>query len=242
MLTMKKYLIEKKVEMLYRISRDFKTDFNIELPHGAGFTKSKFVYFVQYQGKKYVNKEALRFLLTNGDTYFVHQKEQELFMVNDDHVARERVDANAILVMDFIRNEMESYQIFPKLFEETTHFFVLEFFSDDEWEPLSALKKDEAQFIYQNFTKKIKNKKQLITPFYNQMAEKLYRHKKTGVVKMTDLKSLEVREKDPLAILMCDGRVNALYLLERRFVFKKYLLEPFKNDYAIQDTIIVPSY
>lgn len=242
MIKMSVYLREEKVKWLHKMRDDLRKDFGIEVPHGSGFSKKSFVHFIVVDGKKYVHKEALRFIYTNGDTYFMNVEMPKYFSVNQDQTEIKRIDANADRIFNFFRQEINQCKIYPDFLAETENYFVFKYYSEDEWERLERLTRYDTDFIKSSFDQTFKGEREVITPFYNQMYNKLYRHKTTGEIVMVDLKGLEVWPKSSLAILMYGAFVNDLYLLERRFLTRNYLLKPFAIDYPVQETNIIRHY
>jgi len=223
---------------------DFKKETGISLPHGHGFTRSDFVHFFSYEGKKYVHKEAMRFILTNGDTYSVHEKRQEevLGSLAAKPDIKKQVDANVEKMFSFFRKEINDNKLFPELLSETDKFFIFKFYDKEEWTPLEELTAQDCLYIKKVFVGFNKGKKEIVTPFYNQMANKLFRHNESGEIVMIDLKGLEFHPNGPLSILMNNTYVNDLYLLERRYWTRSYILKPYAMDYSVAKTRLVKHY
>lgn len=236
------HLRNEKIRLMYQLQIDFKKDFDIELPHGAGFTKSDFFHFVAVDGKKYVHKEAMLFHLTNGGTYLLGKKNPDFFSISTDAKEREKVNSIASRMFDFFRYDINNHPLFPKFLFETDYFFVFNFYQEDEWEPLDQLTLEDSIYIKRTFIPHYKNTKEVVTPFFSQMKRKLFRSKSNGNIVMVDLKCLDFRSISSLAILMYNGRVNDLYLLERRFVTRKYILKPYAMDYPVQYANLIRYY
>jgi len=236
----KLYLRDKKIEFLKKCHEDFISDFNFELSSGAGFTRCDFFHFVVHEQIKFVHKESLKFILTNGDTYSRHERLEEIMQPNQEQ--KEIVLKDVERMFDFLRTEINQVNLFPKLLSETKNFFVFEYYDEDDWLQLEKLSLKDSVYIRHTFLTYTKNKKEIVTPFYNQMANKIFRNRKTGEVKMVDLKSLEFRKNGPLAILMNNKYVNDLYLLERRYWTKSHILKPFSIDYPVHLTSIIKHY
>jgi hypothetical protein len=227
---------------MYQFQSDFKKDFWIDLPHGKGFTKSDFFHFAEVDGKKYVHKEAMRFVLTNGGSYFLHQKAPEGNTINTNAAEIQKIDLIPEKMFSFFRNDINNHKIYPKLLSESENFFVFEFYDDTHWTRLDHLTPEDSKYIKQHYVPHHRNTKEVVTPFFNQMVKKLFRNNSTGEIVMVDLKSLEFRPVSNLAVLMYNGRVNDLYLLERRFVTRKYILKPYALDYPVHFTSLIRHY
>lgn len=242
MIEMSVYLREEKIKWLHKMRDDLLKDCGVEVPHGSGFSKKSFVHFMVVDDKKYVHKEALKFIYTNGGTYFMNTEMPKYFVVNQNAVEKKRIDGNVERMFNFFREGINQCKIYPEFLAETENFFVFKYYSEDEWERLERLTRYDTDFIKKSFDQTFKDEKEVITPFYNQMYNKLFRHKKTGEIVMVDLKGLEVWPKTSLAILMYGEYVNDLYLLERRFLTRAYILKPFAIDYPVQETNIIRHY
>lgn len=236
------YLRNKKVEFIKESYKDFKKDYGIDLEYGQGFTRSEFFHFVAYGGKKYVHKNALRFLLTNGETYFVGLENPKEFKVNQDISMIMKTKENVEKMFYFFRHEINSYEIYPKLLEESESFFVFEYFDSEEFEEIEKLNLKDAKFIYSHYKKATNGKKEVVTPFYNQMYRKILRNKLTNEIKVRDIKGLEFHSNDPLGILFYNDAVNVYYLLERRYLLKSMILKPYVTDYKVKATQMIKLY
>lgn len=241
MTTMREYLRLEKIKRLHQAKADLKTDFNIDVPEGTGFTLSDMFHFIRIDDKKYVHKESMRFILTNGDTYNVNQEITEKVTINHDPEVKKKTDANMERMFQFFREDINSFKLYPEFLEESEHFFVFKYYGDG-WENLSSLTKEDSKYIRKNYVKTYKKTNETVTPFYNQMSHKLLKNIKTGEIKMVDLKSLEFRPKTDLAIYMYNDAVNDLYLLERRFVTRSKIVAPFVMDYPGEAARIIKLY
>lgn len=233
------YQRENKVRLIKQFREDFEKDFGIDLGYGSGFTRAEYFHFGVYEHKKYVHKESLEFSLTNGHTYFVGVENPVYFKVNPNKEEIKEVKHNVEKMFNFLRGEINTYGIYPTFLTETDHFFVFEYYEEAQWEVLEKLTLEDAQFIYEHYKAATKNKKEVVTPFYNQMCHKILRNRKTGAIKIRDIKSLEFHTNDPLGILFYNGRVNEYYMLERRFRLKSTILKPFSLDYPTKATTMV---
>lgn len=239
----KEYLRQRKIDFIYQMGKDFYEDFQVEFGHGKGFTHSDFIYFVHHEGKKYIHKKAFHFLLTNGDSYFVNTKSLEKFEKNTNALEIEKIETNFIKLVDFLKSRINSFKLFPSFLGESKHFLIFEYLDEEEdWERLFDLSKSDGQFIYKNFVIPMNAESMIVTPLYNQMAGKIFKNRKTKELKFIDFKSLEIRDKNLSSILMYNGRISKLYLLERRFVLKKYILAPYAVDYPVQELELVKLY
>ncbi|WP_408098570.1 hypothetical protein ACJVC5_06555 [Peredibacter sp. HCB2-198] len=241
MTTMREYLRLEKIKRLHQAKADLKTDFNIDVPEGTGFTRSDMFHFIRIGDKKYVHKESMRFILTNGDTYNVNQEISDNVVINQNPEIRKKTDDNVARMFQFFREDINKFPLYPEFLEESPHFFVFRYYAGD-WENISRLTKEDSKFIRKHFVKTYKNTKETITPFYNQMSHKLVKNMKTGEIKMVDLKSLEFRPKTDLAIYMYNDAINDLYLLDRRFVTRSKLVAPFAMDYPSEAARIIKHY
>lgn len=238
---MQNYLLQEKIKRIHKFKEDLKTDFNLEVPLGTGFTRSEMFHFGLTEGKKYVHKESLRFILTNGYTYLLHQKFPTELQINPNQDEIATINKDVDRMFNFFRREINHHRLFPKLIEESESFFVFEYY-EDEWENISTLSIEDARYIKKHFIRSLDNEKKVITPFYNQMAKKLVKHRITGEIIMVDLKSLELRDQGSLSVFMYNDIMNNLYLLERRFTTRAKILEPFSIDYPTRATNIIKLY
>lgn len=243
MVNFKEYLREKKITFIYQIGSDFKKDFQVELGHGAGFTNSDFIYFIHHQGKKYLHKKAFHFLLTNGDTYFVNVPNLQSFSRNENKEEVNRIENNFIKLVDFLRTKSNHFKVFPRFLAESENFLVFEYLDEEgDWEKLFSLNKSDGKFIYQNFIIPMRKESTIVTPLYNQMAGKVFRNRKTKEIRLVDFKSLEIRDECIGSVLMYNGSISDLYLLERRFVLRKYILAPYAIDYPVDSFQLIKLY
>lgn len=241
MTAMKEHLRLRKIKYLYEVKDALYSDFKIDINLGTGFSKSEYFHFVSYEGKKYVYKDALKFIYTNGDTYYLHEPLTEEFVQNPDKASREEVDGKIEKMFNFFRNDINNFRLFPEFIEETEKFFVFKYY-DEGWEKLSYLTREDSKYIRKHFVWKYQNSKETITPFYNNMVHKLMRNKETGEIKMIDLKSLEFHQVPFLAIYMYSVITNDLYVLDWRFHSKEKLLKPFMLDYPAETARIIKHY
>lgn len=241
MTSMREYLRLEKIKHLHQVKLDLKSDFNLDVADGTGFTRSEMFHFVRIGDKKYVHKESMRFILTNGDTYNVNQQLADNVFINKDPEIRKKTDANVDRMFKFFREDINQFPLYPELLEETPHFFVFRYY-DGDWENISWLSKADSKYIRKHYVKAYKNTNETITAFHNQMSHKLVKNMKTGEIKMVDIKSLEFRPKTDLAIYMFNDIVNDLYLLERRFVTRKTIVAPFAMDYPSEAARIIKHY
>ena len=236
------YLRSEKIKWIHKFSEDFNKDFGVELPHGTGFTKSDFFHFAAVDGKKYVHKEAMKFVLTNGGTYSEHQERPIDFKLNSNLKETEKIDLNIARMFNFFRNDINQYKLYPAFLSETEHFFIFKYYDSNEWTSLDILLKKDSEYIKKSYVRYIKGTNEVVTPFFNQMINKLFRNNSTGEIIMVDLKSLEFRPKSNLSILMYNGRINELYLLERFFWTKSFILRPYAIDYPVKYTQLIKHY
>jgi hypothetical protein len=236
------YLRVEKVKLIQKIQNDFKKDFGTDLPHGAGFTRSDFVHFVANEGKKYVHKGAMSFILTNGGTYLLEQKKLEKFKLNEDAEERKNIDLKVERMFDFFRNDINQCKLYPTLLGETENFFIFKHYDETEWTKIEHLTKKDSEYIKSVYVDNFRGTNEVVTPFFNQMLYKLFRNNKTGEIVVVDLKSLEFRPKSSLAIFFCGWGINELYLLERRYWTRAYILKPFAIDYSVKQTILIKHY
>lgn len=239
--SMREYLRLEKIKHLHQVKTDLWTDFKIEVPAGTGFTRSEMFHFVRIEDKKYVHKESMRFVLTNGYTYNVNQELMDIVSINTDPEMKKKTDINVERMFQFFREDINEFKLYPELIGESEHFFIFKYY-DGDWDNISRLTKEDSKYIRKNYVKTYKNTNETVTPFYNQMSHKLVKNTKTGEIKMVDLKSLEFRPKTDLAIYMYNDIVNDLYLLERRFVTRKKIVQPFTLDYPGHAANIIKHY
>lgn len=208
---------QKKVDLVERANSDFLSDFGISLPRGTGFSKSDNFHFLVYKNRKYVHKYSLYHLITDADDI---DKELD-FSVTDFHEA---------IVQ--LKNEQ---QIFPKLIEESEHFYIFEYYSrDDGWFPVEFLTTDHAIWIKNEVNKLWRGKKKVLSPFYSQQYGKIVRKYGTNEIRFIDLKYMELVKKHPLFVYFCSNEKNDLYLIERNlnpfYSLKKRLSREYPFD------------
>jgi len=241
MTSMREHLRLKKIQFLYEVKEALFKDFNIEIELGQGFTKSDMFHFVVIGDKKYVYKNALKFILTNGDTYNMHQPLTSEFIVNKNPDDQKLITDNIQRMFDFFRNDINNFKLYPELLEETENFFVFRYY-DENWEKISSLDWKDSRYISKHFVRSYKGSKETISPFYNNMYNKLMKNMNSGEIKMVDIKSLEFRKVPNLAIYMYSDITNNLYLLDWRFVSRKKLIEPYSLDYPAEGARIIKHY
>lgn len=241
MISMKEHLRLKKIQFLYEVKNALQSDFNIGINLGTGFTKSDFFHFVPFEGKKYVYKEAMRFILTNADTYYLHRPLSSEYEMNPDQEERSSIDNSIDKMFNFFRHDINDFKLYPEFIEETDNFFVFKYY-DEDWEKITSLTWKDSRYISKHFIWSYKKSQETVTPFFNNMPHKLMKNIKTGQIKMIDLKSLEFHSVSNLAIYMYSNIMNDLYLLDWRFISKEKLIEPFKMDYPAEASRIIKHY
>ena len=233
---------ENKIRLLKKFRADFILDFNIDPGEGKGFTRSEYFHFGEINKKKYVHKEALRFALTNGGTYYLGVEALENFEVNPDEKLKKQIDLNIEKLFDCYRTSLNSYKIYPTFLGETEHFFIFDYYDLEEWDELEDLTLEDAKYIKNALDPIYKKNKLILSPFHNQMFKKFLRNKNTGEIKCRDLKNLEFREPMPLGILFYNGYINTYYQLVRRFRSREYILRDYAIDYPVKSTKIIKLY
>jgi hypothetical protein len=185
---MNTYLTKSKVDFI-KATRDSLLDL-YGINH-TPFTRKIYFYFFELDGKKYVYKDALRFVYSNADTYTTE--------VDPTCCALEK----QIMPVDVV-GFLESYTgtLLPNLLESNSKFLVYEYI---DAVPLEAITEQE---FYQL---KACHEEMELTPFYNSMTYNLTRTAES--VKLVDLKHFENKKNLPFFVYFYneDNGVNSLY-------------------------------
>lgn len=211
---MNTYIINSKVRLIKEAKKDFFDCYGIE---HTPFTRKQFFYFFEYEGRKYVHKESLHFVLTNADTY--------TYTLDPYHCELTK----QYEVPDII-GFLESYEgsFLPQLVDTNDKFLVYEIVDGDPVESVT-----EEEFFY------IKEQLDLLTftPFYNSMTYNMVRNN-TGI-KLIDFKHFEVKDDKPFFVYFFneDNCINSLYI-ERGTDLDK-AMQHVAIDYPVSDAHIV---
>lgn len=236
-----KYLVDKKVEYIYRFSKDIKKEFDIDIKLGTGFKNIQFHYSAPVDGKLYVHKDALRFVYTNADTYLEDSREIQTYKFCTDSKVIDEYNARIKTIFEFIRSGFGGSSLFPKVLDESQSFFVLENNDEDLWEPVFRLRKEDKVELLMEFESLYKKKKMIVSPFKSELSGEIFRHKDTGKLKIFDMRKLKIHANDFFVIYFNDwGTINNLYILQTSiFTFKKTLLKAYEADFDTESTVLV---
>ncbi|MEH0860340.1 hypothetical protein [Halobacteriovorax sp. DPLXC-1] len=191
-------LREKKIEFLYASQAKLKEEFNIDVPVGTGFGKSKSFYFIPVGNKKYVFKPALKYLVTEAPDI------------------DRSVDFTFDELLEKYRKVMNKKTILPTLLEESESFLVFEYYREENgWFKMDDLKENDGKVIVELTKNLWGNDRRVLFPFYNQLYSKVYKNVETGEIKIVDLKYVEIQKRRPIFVYICDYNINCLYYLEK---------------------------
>lgn len=211
---MNTYLIQSKVELIKLARDDFKRIYGVDY---TPFTRKIYFYFFEYNNKKYVHKESLKFIYSNADTYTKEIDPYFCFLSKQTYP------------IDII-NFLENYQgdLLPKLLEINDNFLVYDYWPA---EPVDSI--DATEFWYL----KDQHNHIRLTPFYNSMAYNLARN--GDQIKLIDLKHFEIKDDKPFFIYLYneDNRVNILYIEKGSELARVF--QHLSVDYPISDAIII---
>ncbi|AYF45779.1 hypothetical protein BALOs_2790 [Halobacteriovorax sp. BALOs_7] len=193
-----KILRDKKIQFLYEAKDKIFEDFGIDVPLGSGFGKSKIFYYIRVGNKKYLYKPALKYLVTESPDI-----DRKLDFTFDELLKK-------------YRKVMNKQTILPTLLEESEHFLVFEYYSEEDgWFKMDDLKESDGKRIV-SLTKELwGNDRKVLFPFYNQLYSKIYKNVYSGDIKIVDLKYVEIQKRRPVFVYICDYNLNNLYYLEK---------------------------
>ncbi|MFG1483969.1 hypothetical protein ABMA79_15165 [Halobacteriovorax sp. HFRX-2_2] len=191
---------EKKIEFLYAAQEKLKEEFDIDVPVGSGFGKSKSFYFIPVGKRKYVFKPALKFLVTDSPDI-----DRKLNFTFEDLLKK-------------YRKVMNKETILPTLLEESESFLVFEYYNEEDgWFKMDDLKKGDCETVV-TLTKNLwGNDKDVLFPFYNQLYSKVYKNINTGEIKIVDLKYVEIQKRRPIFMYICDYNINTIFYFEKNY-------------------------
>jgi len=186
---MNTYLIQSKVRLIKQARADLFELYKIDY---TPFTRKIYFYFFELNNKKYVHKEALRFVYSNAKTYTT---EVDPFYCN---LTKSIVPVN---VCSFL--ETYTGTLLPKLVDNNDKFFVYEYVSGN---PIDTVSSDEF------FILKAHHENMELTPFYNSMIYNLVRTENDVI--LVDLKHFESKKDLPFFVYLYnkDNGVNSLYI------------------------------
>ena len=184
---MNTYIIKEKARWIRRAKNELFQEFGIE---HTPFTRKEFFYFCNIGRKKYVHKEALKFVYSNAETYSYR---------SDPVYCNLAKEYNAPDIIHFLENT-ES-ELLPPLVEATENFLVYDYIIG---KPVDSITEEEYNYL------KDENIFTELTPFYNSMTYNLVRADKIYLV---DLKHFEERLDLPFFIYFYnhDNCINRLY-------------------------------
>jgi hypothetical protein len=186
---MNTYLIKSKVDLIKSARDDLLKIYGVDY---TPFTRKPYFYFFELDGKKFVHKEALRFVYANADTYTKEVSPYYCKLIKE---------YNPPDICKFL----ESYNgdALPSLLDSNSKFLVYEYITGD---PINSLTQDE---FYQ--LERYHNELEL-TPFYNSMTYNLARTENS--IKIIDLKHFEYKINISFFIYLYneDHGINQLYV------------------------------
>ena len=185
---MNTYLIQSKVNWIKQARQDLKRIYNLD---HTPFTRKIYFYFFEHDNKKYVYKNALKFVYSNAETFT-----KEI----DPYFCELTQQYTPVDVCQFL--EQVDSPLFPKLLDSNDSFFVYEYVIGD---PVEFVTKEEFEFIEEQ------NQKLALTPFYNSMTYNLVRT--SDSIKLVDLKHFECKIDLPFFLYFYnkDNVVNRLF-------------------------------
>ncbi|MFG1500131.1 hypothetical protein ABMA70_07955 [Halobacteriovorax sp. XZX-3] len=189
---------EKKIEFLYAAQKKLKEEFDIDVPVGTGFGKSKSFYFIPVGNRKYVFKPALKYLVTDAPDI-----DRKLNFTFDD-------------LLNKYRKVMNKKTILPTLLEESESFLVFEYYrEEDGWFKMDDLKKSDCETVVTLTRNLWGSDRNVLFPFYNQLYSKVYKHLDSGEIKIVDLKYVEIQKRRPIFMYICDYNINTIFYFEK---------------------------
>ncbi|WP_412472021.1 hypothetical protein [Halobacteriovorax sp. RT-1-4] len=189
---------EKKIEFLYAAQKKLKEEFDIDVPVGTGFGKSKSFYFIPVGNRKYVFKPALKYLVTDAPDI-----DRKLNFTFDD-------------LLNKYRKVMNKKTILPTLLEESVSFLVFEYYrEEDGWFKMDDLKKSDCETVVTLTRNLWGSDRNVLFPFYNQLYSKVYKHLDSGEIKIVDLKYVEIQKRRPIFMYICDYNINTIFYFEK---------------------------
>jgi hypothetical protein len=211
---MNTYLAKSKVDFIKAARDDLLKLYNINY---TPFTRKIYFYFFELGGKKYIHKEALKFVYTNADTFTTD--------IDPDSCALEK-QISVVDILPFLSSYTGT--LLPKLLEDNDKFFVYEYFDGSPIEDISA-----EEFYY------LKSQHELlpVTPFYNSMTYNLARNNET--IKLIDFKHFDYKRDLPFFMYLYneDNRVNTLYIEKNTNTGP--IADHLGIDYPVEDAKII---
>lgn len=178
------------------------------------FSRKIYFYFFVIGNKKYIHKESLRFVYSNGETY-----------TNDidPQFCRLTKEIEPIDVCTFL----ESYKgdLLPQLLDVNDKFLVY------QYEDGSLVTDINNQEFYQL---KQHHLSMDLTPFYNSMTYNLLRN---GGIKLIDLKHFEVRDNKPFFVYMYNKNTNINTLYIEQGTDHECVYDHLRKDYPVDAAV-----
>lgn len=210
---MNTYIIKEKAQWIRRAQNDLFREFGIKhIP----FTRKQFFYFFDIDRKKYIHKEALKFVYSNADTYSYRSDPVYCNLAKEYEIPD---------IMNFLENAEN--ELLPTLVEVTDNFLVYDYIPG---KPVESITEQEYNYL------KDKDTFMELTPFYNSMTYNLLREDKLYLI---DLKHFEERKDLPFFIYFYnyDNCINKLYTDKNADIGK--IKEHLLVDYPIEGTEII---
>lgn len=209
------YTIKLKAQQVKQATEDFYKLEN-RYPDNVSATKI-FFYFIIDNGKKYIHKESLRLVYTNGDTYSYDENTPNYCAI-DCKKFKPEFDA-------FLNNHMLLSSI-----EDKGDFYYMDYINGD---PITEISRDEFFYLkkHRNFNG--------YTPFYNSMCYNIVRTS-NGTLKLIDLKHFEKIDDKEFFIYMYNKKanVNILYVEDNIHNDRlNHIIAHLERDYNVIETI-----
>lgn len=208
------YLIKSKVNFITKAREDFKALYGLEY---TPFCRKIYFYFFTCNNRKYVHKESLQFIYSNGGTYHTELNPSYCYLTKQIH---------PLDIVSFL----ESYNgnLLPPLLESNEKFLVYDYIEgesviDVTKEEFYKLREDHAHTTH--------------TPFYNSMTFNLVRDKND--IKLVDLKHFEQKDGKPFFIYMYNKEFNCNKLYKERQADMEPIIKHLETDYPVTQATIL---
>jgi hypothetical protein len=210
---MNTYLIQSKVHWIKKAKQDFKKLYKLDC---NPFTRKIYFYFFKHEHKKYVYKDALKFVYSNADTY---TKEP------DPRYCELSPQYTPVDVCNFL--ESTKNPLLPRLIDSDKSFLIFEYVLGT---PIDFVTKQEFEFIEEH------SRALPLTPFYNSMTYNLIRT--TNSIKLVDFKHFEYKINLPFFLYFYnkDNLINRLFI--RKYSNLDSILSHLGIDYPVDQTEI----
>jgi hypothetical protein len=211
---MNTYLTKCKVDFIKQARTDF---YELTGVTHTPFTRKNFFYFFVYDNKKYVHKEALKFVYTNADTWTDSI---------DPIMCSLTKQTDPVDVIDFLQSTASP--LLPTLVQETSSFLIYEYVAGD---PVVDINTKEF-YTLRDYSEQV-----TLTPFYNSMTYNIVRSPEG--IKLVDLKHFDRKLDLPFYVYFFneDAIINTLHVDHETDIasIRKHL----GRDYPVDDAKII---